>query len=86
MFTYTQFMRVAHTHTCAPIQTNTSKGYECTNNEGGIEHMVLEGEKCQAHVREDKVFSQEIQQLKQLFGETEDNSISILYKSVKHEK
>lgn len=36
--------------------------------------MVLEGEKCQAHVGEDEVFSQEIQQLEQL--ETQDNSIS----------
>lgn len=38
--------------------------------------MVLEGEKCQAHIREDEVFSQEIQQLKQLLEETVDNTIS----------
>ncbi len=39
--------------------------------------MVLEGEKCQAHIREDEVFSQEIQQLKQLLEETVDNTISM---------
>lgn len=39
--------------------------------------MVLEGEKCQAHVRKDEVFSQEIQQLKQLLGEMKDNTISL---------
>lgn len=45
--------------------------------------MVLEGEKCQAHVRKDEVFSQEIQQLKQLLGEMEDNTISIpIFKDV----
>lgn len=54
-----------------------SKGYKCTYDEQGIEHMVLEGEKCQAHVRKDEVFSQEIQQLKQLLGEMEDNIIRI---------
>lgn len=60
---------VQHKHTA-------SKGYKCTYDEQGIKHMVLEGEKCQAHVRKDEVFSQEIQQLKQLLGEKEDNTIS----------
>lgn len=61
---------VQHKHAAA-------KGYECTYDEKGIEHMVLEGEEGQAHIREDEVFSQEIQQLKQLLGEMEDNTITM---------
>ncbi len=46
--------------------------------------MVLEGEKCQAHIREDEVFSQEIQQLKQLLEETVDNTISTQISNTKN--
>jgi len=42
------------------------EGYESSDNEHGVEHVVLEGEQRQAHVGEDEVLCQEAQQLKQL--------------------
>lgn len=42
------------------------KGYKGSNNENGAEDVILEGEECQAHVREDEVLCQEVQHLKQL--------------------
>lgn len=42
------------------------KGYKGSNNENGAEDMILEGEECQAHVREDEILCQEVQHLKQL--------------------
>lgn len=43
-----------------------AQGYKGSNNENGAEDVILEGEECQAHVREDEVLCQEVQHFKQL--------------------
>lgn len=42
------------------------KGYESSDDEHGVEDVVLEGEQGQAHVGEDEVLRQEVQQFKEL--------------------
>ena len=51
---------------CSP---GRGKGYKSSNDEQRVEDMWLEGEESQAHVGEDEVLCQEVQQLKQLTGE-----------------
>ena len=48
-----------------------TKGYKGSQDEQGIEDVWLEREQRQAHVGEDKVLCQEVQQLKQLEEEEE---------------
>lgn len=43
-----------------------SKRYKSSNDEHGIEDVVLEGEQGQTHVGENEVLCQEIEQLEQL--------------------
>lgn len=47
-------------------QVVVRKGYESSDDEHGIEDMILEGEQGQTHVGENEVLRQEIQQFKQL--------------------
>lgn len=42
------------------------KGYKRSNDEDGAENVILEGEQSQAHVGEDEVLSQEVEDFKQL--------------------
>lgn len=44
------------------------RGYKGSNDEHWVEDVRLEGEERQAHVGEDKVLCQEVEQLKQLRG------------------
>ena len=45
------------------------EGYKGPKDEDGAENVILKCEQSQAHVREDEVFSQEVQCLKQLWRE-----------------
>lgn len=45
-----------------------AEGYKGSNDENGAEDVILEGEECQAHVREDEVLCEEVQHFKQLQG------------------
>lgn len=40
------------------------KGYKGANDKNGAENVLLEGEQSQAHVWEDEILSQEVQNLK----------------------
>lgn len=42
------------------------KGYKSSDDEHGVEDVVLEGEQGQTHVGEDEVLRQEVQQFKEL--------------------
>ena len=53
---------------CVSRGTDGKEGYESADDEHGVEHVVLEGKQRQAHVGENEVLCQEIQQLKQLVG------------------
>ena len=46
--------------------TKLCKRYKSSHDEHGIEDVALEGEESQAHVGENEVLCQEIQQLEQL--------------------
>lgn len=43
-----------------------NKGYKSSDDEHGVEDVVLEGEQGQTHVGEDEVLRQEVQQFKEL--------------------
>lgn len=47
------------------------RGYKGSDDEHRVEDVRLEGEERQAHVGEDEVLCQEVEQLKQLKGEEE---------------
>lgn len=54
------------------------KGYEGSDDEEWVEDVRLEGEERQAHVGEDEVLCQEVQQFKQLKGSRRAHTSSFL--------
>lgn len=54
-----------------------SKGYKGSDDEHRVKDVWLEGEESQAHVGEDEVLCQEVQQLKQLMGKRQANILTM---------
>lgn len=50
-------------------ERRANQGYEGSDDEHGIEEVILEGEEGQAHVGEDEVLCQEVQEFKELRGD-----------------